>query len=146
MVLGGFFMADITITAGNVVPGSPNYAEPVKIGTTVATGKILVYDTATESWILASNASLALSGSGNAGNLRLALANGVSGQIVGAARPGSKVTVGTVLTKGRWYVLSTNGNISPEGDLTTADLSVLIGYAETTSLLVFSPVSTGVVV
>ena len=137
-------MADISITATDVVPATDAFVETVLLGETVTAGEILVYDSTDNDWVVASNASDALSGSANGQNLRMALSSANSGQTIAVLRSDSDVSLGAVLAAGRWYVLSTGGSISPESDATTADYSVLIGYAKTTSLLRFSPISTGV--
>jgi hypothetical protein len=137
-------MADISITPTNVVPATDAFVETVLLGETVTAGEILVYDATDDDWVVASNATDVLSGTGNGQNLRMALSSANSGQTIAVARANSDVALGAVLTAGRWYVLSVGGAISPESDAGSGDFSVLIGYAKTTSLLRFTPVSTGV--
>lgn len=137
-------MADISITAANVIPATDASQEVVKLGEAVSAGDILVFDSTDSDWVLASNSTAVLAGNGDASLLRLALGDGVSGQSIAALRPGSKVTVGSVLSIGRWYVLSAAGAISPESDATTADWSTLIGYAVSATQLSFQPIVTGV--
>jgi hypothetical protein len=137
-------MADISITASNVVPATDASTEVILLGADADAGDILVYDSTDGDWVLAANSSAALAGNGDPLQLRMATSSGVAGQSVSAVRPGSKVTVGSVLTKGRWYVLSTGGAISPESDATTNDWSTLIGYAVSATQLSFQPIVTGV--
>jgi hypothetical protein len=61
------------------------------------------------------------------------------------AKAGSRVTVGTVLTAGTEYWLSaTPGKICPRADVASGMTPVLVGIAESTSVLKLSFLSAGV--
>jgi hypothetical protein len=137
-------MADISITAANVVPAVDASVIPIKLGANANAGQIVVYDAVNNNYILASNTTQALAGGTNPDSLVMVLASALNGQTTSGLRIGSNVSLGTVLTRGRWYVLSASGAISPENDATTSDWSTLIGYAVSTSILRFQPIVTGV--
>lgn len=136
-------MADLTITPADVVVSDTTVLEVVEVGTTVSAGDVIVLDSANSNWILASNTTAALSGNGIDRNIKIALSSGTSGQRIVVSRPNSTITLGSVLTTGRVYVLSASGAISPESDATTGDYVTILGYAASATDLVFDPISTG---
>lgn len=137
-------MADITITPADVTVGDDAQLQIVVLGEAVSAGDVISYSVTNNNWVLASNATDVLSGSGNNNYIAMALSDGVSGQRITAAKPKTSITVGSVLTAGRVYVLSTGGAISPESDATTSDYATIIGYAESATVLYFNPISTGI--
>lgn len=138
-------MADLSITIGDVLISDTTLVSAVEVGEAVSAGDIIVYDVTNDYWVLASNASAVLSGSGNNGYIGIAVGSAATGQRVAAVTSSfQEVTLGAVLTAGRVYVLSTGGNISPESDATTSDYLTIIGYAKSSNVLVFNPISTGI--
>lgn len=125
-------MADLTITAANVVKGSSSSVKNGVAGATITAGQA-VYEDATDSNKLkladanASSATAACKG--------IALHAALSGQPI-AYIDGGDLGVGTILTAGTIYVLSaTAGGIAPAADLTTGWRTTILGVATTTSNL-----------
>lgn len=138
-------MADLSVTIGDVLIADTVRATAVEVGEAVSAGDVIVYDANDEDWVLASNASAALSGNGNNAYIGIAVGSAAAGQRVAAVvTSNQEITLGAVLTAGRVYVLSTGGNISPESDATTSDFLTIIGYAKSSTVLVFNPISTGI--
>lgn len=136
-------MADITITASDVLVADSVRVAAVEAGVAVTAGQVLVYDPTDDDYILASNSTLALSGNAGAASIVMAVGAAGAGQRVAVVGGGNTITVGSVLSKGRVYVLSANGLISPESDATTGDFVTIIGYALSATELYFNPQSTG---
>ena len=136
-------MADITITAADVLVADSVRVAAVEAGVAIVAGKVLVYDPTDDDYILASNTTLALSGNAGASSLVISVGDAGAGQRVAVVGGGNTITVGSVLSKGRVYVLSGNGLISPESDATSGDFVTIIGYALSATELYFNPQSTG---
>ena len=136
-------MADITITAADVLVADSVRVAAVEAGVAIVAGKVLVYDSTDDDYILASNTTLALSGNAGAASLVMSVGDAGAGQRVAVVGGGNTITVGSVLSKGRVYVLSGNGLISPESDATSGDFVTIIGYALSATELYFNPQSTG---
>lgn len=140
-------MATITITKGDVVPSSSSTRNTGIAGEAIVAGEVIYLKASDNRWYKADCTTLEKSGNASAQNLRFALADASTAQPIVFAEPGSLITVGTVLAKGIWYVLSaTAGKLANHGDLTTGQYSVNMGYAPTTSTFFFSPTPTGVTI
>lgn len=137
-------MADVSVTANNVLVADSVRVSAVETAVTVTAGKVMVYDSANANYVLASNASALLSGSAGALPVVMTVGSAGANQRVAVVGAGNTITLGSVLTKGRVYVLSTNGNISPESDAATNDYLVIIGHAISATELYFNPQSTGI--
>ena len=138
-------MATITITKANVIPTSSTTRNTGIAGEALEAGQFLYLKSSDNKWYKADATTLEKSGNANAQNIRLALADAATNQPIVFAEPGSLISVGTVLTKGLWYVLSaTAGKIADHGDLIAGQYSVNMGYAFTTSQLLFNPYPTGI--
>ena len=108
-------MADISITAANVHPGSASKILRVQYGVTVTAGQIIYLDTADAKYKLGdANASTTTAG---ADGLLVAMTNG-SADDYGLATSGGLYDVGASVTEGLIYVVSgTAGGIAPSADL-----------------------------
>lgn len=138
-------MADLSVTIGDVLVADTVRVSAVEVGEAISAGDVIVYDANDEDWVLASNASAALSGNGNNAYIGIAVGSAAAGQRVAAVINGAQdITLGSVLTAGRVYVLSTGGNISPESDAATNDWLTILGYAKSSTVLHFNPISTNV--
>lgn len=127
-------MADLTITAANVLAGTNAVVESGVAGATITQGNTLYLDTATNKWKLADNddATVLVRMSGKGG---IALNAASDGQPLSVLRAGN-VVIGATLTAGSAYYLSaTPGKICPVGDLVTGKTVVLIGIATSTTNL-----------
>lgn len=124
-------MADISITATDVVPGSNANTETGTAGVTITAGQTVYLDSTTNTIKLAdANAS-----SATAACKGIALHGATAGQPVTYQKGGS-ITLGTVLTAGKIYVnAATAGGIAPSADLTTGWRTTILGVALTTSVL-----------
>jgi hypothetical protein len=140
-------MATITITKGNVIPSSVGSRNSGNAGEAIVAGEFIYLKSSDNSWYKADCTTLEKSGNNSPQNLRMALADAGVGQPIVFAEPGSLITVGSVLAKGIWYVLSaTAGKLANHGDLTTGQFSVNMGYAPTASTFFFNPQTTGITV
>jgi hypothetical protein len=133
-------MADITVTATSVVPGSDAQTLPVVWGETVTAG-MSVYKAADGLWYKAQNDGTAI----EAGSTKLGIA--LSGGAVnqpGTVQTGGTITIGaTVVVGGVYIVSSAYGGVAPFADISTNRLSIL-GYAPTTTTLIVNPIATGI--
>lgn len=124
-------MADVTVTAANVVPASDTiYGEGIA-GATITAGQTVYLDSATNTIKLAD----ANGSSATADVKGIAMHGASSGQPIkyavgGSINPGYTVGVGSV------YVLSaTAGGIAPVADLATGLYPVVLGIGTTASNL-----------
>lgn len=139
-------MATITITKGNVIPSTSGTRNSGIAGEALEAGQV-IYLKSDGLWYKADCTTLEKSGNGSSQNLRFALADAGTNQPIVFAEPGSLITVGSVLAKGIWYILSaTAGKMANHGDLTAGQFSVSLGYAPTASTFFFNPVPTNVAV
>jgi hypothetical protein len=138
-------MADLTITAANVIAGSGADVTRGIAGATVTAGQAVYLDTAsTGKWLLADSdaASAITRGSASFG---VALNGASNGQPL-AVQTGGDITIGATMTAGVAYYLSdAPGAICPFADLATGDYVTLIGIAKSTTVLAIDPLYSGVV-
>lgn len=135
-------MADITVTAANVTPGSGAGLRYGTAGATITAGQTVYLDTTDNKYKLArANAAstaqvagIALHGASN--NQPLTIHTG------GAINIGGTVAVGAI------YVLSAAaaGGIAPAADLTTTNRVSVIGVGTTTGIIAVDLQNSGVAV
>lgn len=134
-------MADISITAANVVAGSGATTENGTLGATVTAGQVVYKDSADGLWKLADNNSATAAARTPHG---IALNGGASGQPVRVLTAGL-ITIGGTLVAGVAYYLSdTPGGICPVADLLTGEYPTFIGIATSTSVLKVNITASGV--
>ncbi|WP_297842915.1 hypothetical protein [uncultured Roseibium sp.] len=125
-------MADLTITAANVVKGVGAKTEAGTAGATITAGQAVYRDSADGKYKLsdADSATAAVRG------VRGIALNGASdGQPLTILKEGL-LTIGATLTAGTMYYLSDEpGGICPVADLATGDYPTAIGIATSTSVL-----------
>ena len=132
-------MADITLTAAAVKPGTNAQTLEVTYGATITQGKAVYLDTGTNTWKVADcNTSSATAACGG-----IALTSGASGQ------PGVVITGGNMTGDGMTayviYILSTSGGICPSTDFSAVtDYMTVLGVATTTTNLKLAINVTGV--
>jgi hypothetical protein len=125
-------MADLTITAANVLAQSGAELENGSLGETVTAGQALYKLASDGRWYLADNNS-ATAAVRQA--TAIALNGGAAGQPVRVLRSG-RITIGATMTAGVAYYLSdTPGGICPVADIGSGEYSCLIGLAVSTSIL-----------
>lgn len=134
-------MADLVITAANVVAGSGASIKHGTAGAAITAGQQLYLDAATDTWKLAdSNSATVAARTPSATALHAAAA----GQPV-TVLTGGPVTIGATLTPGVGYYLSdTPGGICPVADVGAGEVSTLIGFATSTTVLNVKYQSSGV--
>ena len=124
-------MADLTITAANVVASANAVRESGTAGATITAGQLVYLDTTDMKYKLADNNGAAA----------LRVPNGIA--LNGAAnnqplviQKGGDITIGATMTAGVAYYLSdTPGGICPVADLASGEYPCIIGIAKSASLL-----------
>lgn len=125
-------MADISITAANVVAQSGAQVTNGKAGATVAAGEMVYKEAASGKYKLA-DADSATQEVQETGGMAL---NGAADNQPLSVCTGGDVALGAVLTAGaRYYLSSTPGKIQPEADLSSGEEINLIGLAKSTTVL-----------
>jgi hypothetical protein len=124
-------MADLTITASNVVAGSNAVIETKLTSGAITAGEVVYLD-ANDKYNLADTDSATPAVRKPRG---IALNSAASGQYMTIIKEGD-VTLGSVLTKGSIYVLSgTSGKIAPTADLASGDYTAFLGTALSATVL-----------
>lgn len=125
-------MADLTITAANVVAGADAARESGTAGETIAAGKAVYFSSTTKKWMLAdSNSATAEARKATA----IALNGASLNQPITVHKSGD-ITIGATLTAGTAYYLSdTPGGICPLADVGSGEYVCLLGLAKSTSVL-----------
>lgn len=125
-------MADLTITAANVVAGTGAAKEQGTAGATITAGQAVYRDESTLKYLLAD----ANSGTAAAREARGIALNGASdGQTLTILRSGP-ITIGASVTPGTDYYLSSNpGGICPRADIGAGEYVCLIGLATSSSVI-----------
>lgn len=125
-------MADLTITAANVIAGAGADVKHGTSGATITAGQAVVRDPATGKMVLADSDHATAALRIPAG---IALHAASDGQPLAWLKSGP-IAIGATLTAGVAYYLSnTAGGICPVADVGAGERSVLIGIATSTSVL-----------
>ncbi len=133
-------MADIAITAANVLPGSTARNEDGIAGETITAGQ-LVYRAAATGKFMKADAN----GATEAKAVRGVALNGASnGQPLRIQKKGL-ITIGGTLTAGVSYYLSdTPGGLCPLADVGVGEDFSFVGIASSTTVLNLNPTASGV--
>ena len=133
-------MADISITAANVVPGSDAVRESGTAGATITAGQLVYLDTSDMKYKLAdANGAAALRVPNG-----IALNGASNGQPL-SVQKGGDITIGGTMTAGIPYFLSdTPGGLCPLPDIGTGEYSCIVGIAKSTSILAVNIQPSGV--
>lgn len=136
-------MADITLTAANVLAGSNATTNLGTAGATITAGQVVYFDDTTKTYKLADTDSATAAVRSPVG---IALNGASSGQPLMVLTDGD-ITLGAVLTAGVAYYLSGNpGGICPVADVASGDYPVILGMAKSTSVLAIKIVEAGVAI
>lgn len=136
-------MADITITAANVVPGSNAVLETGFAGEALTAGKTVYKSSTTKKWMLADSNSATAEAKTARG---IALTGSAANQPVVVHKQGD-LTIGATLTLGSAYYLSdTAGGICPVADVGSGENVCLLGIAKSTSVLAVEIIAPGVTI
>ena len=134
-------MADLTITAANVIAGAGASLVDMTAGATVTAGQTVYKEAAT------GLAKLADCDSGTAEArtpIGIALNGAATGQPVKVLKSGL-ITIGATMTAGVTYYQSpVAGGICPIADVLSGDTTVIVGIATSTSVLKVGIVASGV--
>lgn len=134
-------MADITVTAGSVLPGTNPAYEDGTAGGTLTAGMSLYKDASDSNKWKAADANASASAAAARG---IATHGASSGQPI-RVQTGGGIDLGATLAVGRIYVVSaTAGGIAPSSDLTTGWYTCILGIATTASNLEMKVQSGGV--
>lgn len=116
-------MADLTITAANVLPSGTGNAVMVIAEVAITQGQPIYIDSATGTAKLAIATSLA-----GAAAVGIALNSAAAGQYVTYQKAGA-ITIGATVAAGTaYYVSGTAGKICPEADLGSGKYVTLLGF------------------
>lgn len=125
-------MADIAITAANVLPGLGATLANGTAGATVTAGQVVYQDPTTGRYAPANNNNATAANRSPAG---IALNNASTGQPMDIIQSGP-VTIGGTLSPGVMYYLSaTAGGICPVADLGAGKYPAALGFATSASVL-----------
>lgn len=134
-------MADLVITAANVVPGANAVFQQGPAAVTITQGQTVYLDSSTGTVKLA-DADLSAAAASVSG---IAVSSALAGQIVVFQVSGT-LAFGAILTAAKPYFLSaTAGAIAPAADLTTNWRTSLLGFASSTSNLLLNIFNSGFV-
>ncbi|MDB5733226.1 MAG: hypothetical protein JWQ03_3121 [Variovorax sp.] len=126
-------MADLSITAANVISGAGASIEQAVAGATVTAGQVIYRDSADsrKCKLADNNAGTALVRTPKG----IALNGAANGQPLAVHERGP-ITIGATLTPGvAYYLGDTPGGICPVGDLATGEYPTIIGIAISASVL-----------
>ena len=134
-------MADLVITAANVIAAARARRQSGTAGATITAGQVVHLSPTTGRYIL-SDADA--EGIGDVVEFGIALHGASNGQPLQVVLSGD-VTLGEVMTAGTSYYLSTTaGGIAPRADLGAGDDVILLGVSKSTSVLALKPIISGV--
>lgn len=134
-------MADLTITAANVIAGTNAVVERGVAGATITAGQPVYKEAASSKYKLADNDSVATGATTPRG---IALHGASDGQPLDIQTDGD-ITIGATMTAGVAYYLSaTAGGICPVGDLGSGKTVSLIGVSISTTVLRMGLLASGV--
>lgn len=125
-------MADLVVTAANVVAGSGAKKVTGTAGATITAGQVVYFDTTDSKYKLADTDSATAAVRSPAG---IALNGAANNQPLTVLTAGP-VTIGATVAVGDVYYLSGNaGGLAPAADLAAGDYPCIIGICTSTSVL-----------
>lgn len=134
-------MADLSITAANVVAGADAKTDRAIAGETIAAGKTVYKAAATGKYMLADSNSATAEARVPVG---IALCSASLNQPLVIATKG-QVTIGGTLTAGvAYYQSDTAGGICPVADIGSGEYATILGIARSTSILDINIQASGV--
>ena len=134
-------MADLTITAANVVSGTGARIEEGTAGVALTAGQAVYLDSTTDSFKLADCDSATAAARSPRG---IALHAAAVGQPIAVHRKGP-ITIGaTVAASGIYCLSATAGGICPAADLASGDYTVILGLGKSTTQIEVNIMEAGV--
>lgn len=135
-------MADLSITAANVTPGSAQKTTGTA-GATITAGQVVYLDPDALTYKLADSDSATAAARSPAG---IALHGASSGQPLTVLTSG-RITIGATMTAGlAYYVSKTAGGICPVADIAPGGYATIVGIANSTTVLSVQFLESGVAV
>lgn len=132
-------MADLSITAANVVAGTGATFKDGTAGATILAGQPCYLDSATTTYKLGICNALAASDV-----IGIAMHNALTGHPL-RMQTGGEITIGATVEIGRVYVLSVNaGMIGVAADLSAGEFPFVIGIGKTAAIITLVMRGTGV--
>lgn len=138
MLLPGFMpglhAADVTITAGNVLPGANARYRQGVAGVAITAGQLVYLDVATNTWKLTdANVAAAADVDG------IAVVSTAAGAPLTVVTWDDDLTLGGTTAKGTIYLASaTPGGVAPAADLVTGWYAIVVALGKTTTKVVFN--------
>lgn len=134
-------MADLTITAANVVKGSGAIVDTSRVaGETITAGQAVYLKSSDSKWYKAQSDGT----SAEAEASGVALNGASAGQPVAVQTAGT-ITIGATVAVGAVYVVSnTAGGIAPLADLSSTNYLTVFGYGATTLTILMDINATGI--
>lgn len=133
-------MADVTITAANVLKGSGSTVTRGTAGTSITAGQAVYQDASDGNKFKVADCTTSAATAAAVGIALHAAADEQPLQVLTAG----PITIGGTVVAGTSYILSTSGGICPDADKTTGDRVVRLGYASSASVLQVLIQNTGV--
>jgi len=134
-------MADLVITAANVVSVGRATVRTGTAGAAIAAGEVCYRDTADQRFKLADADASFID---DVTEVAVAINSAAAGQPITLAAVGN-INMGSVFTAGVSYYLSaTPGKIAPRADLGAGDRVIFLGVARSATQIAFQPVFSGV--
>lgn len=135
-------MADLTITAANVVAGANAATEQGIAGAAITAGQVVYRDPSTGKYLLADSNSATAAARAPRGIALHAASNNQPLMILTAG----EITIGATLspTAPAYYLSDTPGGICPLADIGSGEYISQIGLALSTTVLLVRIVSTGI--
>ena len=125
-------MADLTITAANVLQSTGSQVRTGTAGATITAGQVVYVDASAANVLKLSDTDASAAAANAVG---IALHGASSGQPLDYQVSGN-ITIGATVAVGEVYVGSgTAGGIAPVADLATADYTTVIGVGITTAII-----------
>lgn len=136
-------MADISVTAGSVVPGSGATFLRATAGGSITAGQPVYLDSSDSNKAKAADANAS---SATAAAVGIAIHSCSSGQTV-TYQTGGSITIGATVAAGvTYFVSATAGGIAPAADLASGWYVTRLGYATSTTVLQMDLLATGVAI
>lgn len=140
-------MADITVTATSVLPGSGAAVDRTGyFGEAVTAGQSVYKKSSDTKWYKAqADGTAEESGASPALGLGVALNGGAAGQPA-AVQTSGPITIGGTVVPATVYVVSTTyGGIAPDADLVSTNRLTVLGYGISATQIQLAPAPTGIV-
>lgn len=137
-------MADLTITATSVLPGTGAITEKLTAGAAITAGQSVYKDASDGNKAKLFDADSATAAARSF--YGIALNGAASGQPV-VVQTGGNITIGATVAVGvAYYASDTPGGICPFSDLESGDYPTIIGIGISTTQIKIQPIAAGVVI